>query len=380
MTSEPPESPARRLAEQYRAELLARDARALRLQTRSLLAVIRRLDTRITALAEVLAERRAAGLSTSPHAIVRLDAFRELRTHAVAELGSFSAGAARLITALEVENVERAAREARALVEASFPPSVTWAVLSDLGIEWAAVDAGALRSLVGRLADGSPLHSYLEARIVRGSMREVVTTLTTGLLDNPRVTARALRTRFAGGMASALRISRTETLRAYRDSARETYAASPRLVRGYRRHEALDDRCCAACWLMDGVLYETSSEMEEHVQGRGYLSPELVPWREIGIDLPDEPVEPTGREIFERLPEERQRAIIGNDTQFELLRSGRIGLSDLVQRSVHPDFGAQLTQASARASLARSGTLSRLPSTQAIESIASLVTPAFDVA
>lgn len=357
------------LAEQFRAELLARDGVALRQQARATVLVIRRLDERIRDLAAVLADRGHVG----PGALVRLAQFQELRAQALVELRAYVGNSADVIENAQGANVEAAIEESRRLVGAQFPRGVTWAALRQLGVNWATLDPSALSFMVGRLGNGAPLRAYLEARIVRGTIAEVVDTLTTGIIDNPIVTARALRTKFAGGMTQALRVSRTETLRSYRDAARASYQENPSLVKGYRRHAALDNRTCVVCWLMDGTLYASESDMEEHIQGRCYLSPELVSWRELGfVGMPEQPQPPTGRERFAELDDDAQRRIIGNNTQFELYRSGRIGLGDLVQRRVSEDFGAQLSQASARASVLGVGTLTRLPSTDYIEPIASL--------
>jgi hypothetical protein len=351
------------LAEDFRDELLERDARLLRGRTRAIIAVIRALDSRITELSEALA--------TKPGSLAELAEYQALRAEAVQRLSRFSADTATAIERAEVINVDAATEEARLLVEDRLPPGFTPALL---GLDWQQPGPSALEVLSGKLAAGTPLNRYLSARIVRGTMADVRETLRSGIGDNPRLTARALKTSFAGGMSQALRITRTETLGAYRTAARMSYEANPRLVTGYRRHEALDHRTCVACWLMDGVLYHSESEMEEHVTGRGYLSPELVSWRELGIvGVPEEPIEVSGRERFLELDEDAQRAIVHNDRQYELLRSGQIGLSDLIQRRVHPDFGASLTQASARASLAGEGTLSRLPSLTEATPIASLV-------
>lgn len=357
------------LAEDLRDDLLERDARLLRSRTLAILAVIRSLDSRIQALATTLATQ-------PPGSLASLAEYQALRAEAIDRLSVFAIETARLIERAEVRNVAQATEDARLIVEDLLPLGYALDLFG-----WREPGPSALEALSGKLADGTPLNRYLSAKVVRGTMAGVRETLLSGIGDNPRLIARALRTSFAGGMSQALRITRTETLNAYRDSARASYAANPRLVRGYRRHEALDSRTCAPCWLMDGVLYASESDMEEHILGRGYLSPELVSWQELGIvGVPEEPIEPSGRERFLELSEDEQRAIVRNDKQFELLRSGQIGLSDLIQRRVHPDFGASLSQASARASLNHEGTLSRLPSLVNIEPIASLVDRRADAA
>lgn len=246
------------LADERRAELLERDAATLRLQTLAILAILRRLDASIRALVDETAARAARGEPVSRGALTQLEEFRRLRDEALVELRAYAADAAETIEAAQRRNATAGAADALTLVDAQLRPIRGWAVFATLGVEWNALDTDALAVLAGRLGDGSPLRAYLAARIVRGTIADVVGTLVGGIQDNPRVTARKIRQNFAGGMTQSLRISRTETLRAYRDAARATYEANPRIVRAYRRHAALDARTCAACWLLDGTLYALS--------------------------------------------------------------------------------------------------------------------------
>src|ERR1051325_3279786 len=200
---------------------MARDAKALARQTRALLAVIRRLDGRIKALAEAVG-------TGSP---LRLAEYRAIRAQAIDALRRFAVEGAEVIEAAQAANLEAALDETGELVAAQFPRGVTWGWLASFGVEWLQLDPDALAFMVGRMSSGAPLRKYLEARLVRGTIAGVANTLTTGVLDNPRVTARALRTSFAGGMAQALRITRTETLEVYRSAARASYVANSRLVK-----------------------------------------------------------------------------------------------------------------------------------------------------
>ena len=60
----------------------------------------------------------------------------------------------------------------------------------------------------------------------------------------------------------------------------------------------------------------------------------------------------TGEEWFSQLPEERQRAQMG-DSAFELWKGGRIDLRDFVQPYQDRVFGEMVREASVKGMLAR---------------------------
>lgn len=356
---EAPRTPLERDALAFRAELAREEARALRQMALAMRSLLDRLDDRLISVGNRVARQAAAG-RVSPGAVVELGEFLALRQEAERLLTNYAHGVEEQTAALQRLRIEQALTHTRQLAETALPPGLTFERLARLGITWARIDPVALEYMVGRLRDGTSLRAYLEARVVNGTIQRVVDTLTTGIVDNPRITAAALRQNFAGGAAQAMRVARTETLRSYRDAARASYQRNPRVVKGYRRVASLDDRTCAACWILDGTLYVSSGDMDEHVQGRCFTVPETVTWRDLGLRGPEVERGPTGAERFRDLGPDRQRAIIGNKRQADAFLSGRIGLADLVQRHVNPMFGGQFVQASARASLAGEG-LVRLP-------------------
>lgn len=356
----------------FRAAMLREDGAAIRQMALSMREVIDGLTEQIVSVSERLAAQAAAG-RVSPGAVVELGEYVRFRRTAEEALLRYTGGVERQVEALQRVRIAQALQHTRALVEVALPPGLTFAALADLGIHWAVLDPLAFEYLAGRMRDGGSLRNYLQARIVSGTIDDVERVLTRGLLQNPNVTARAMRKAFAGGLAQAVRISRTETLRVYRDVQRESYTRNSRVVRGYRRVASLDDRTCAACWLMDGALYQSAGDMEEHVMGRCFTVPETVTWADLGLKGPDVEPEETGRERFQRLPDAEQRRIIGNDRQYAAWKAGDIPLAALVARHTHPTFGAQLVQASARQSLAGGG-LARLPGQDELLATGALLT------
>lgn len=359
----------------FRLSIQRQEAAALVQMAQAMRAIIRDLDQRILRVAERVAVQRAQG-AVSPGAIVEMAEWTALRQQAEAQLLRYTNGVSRQIETMQRARIVQAIEHTRTLTRAALPDGLTFQRLAGLGLEWANLDPSAVETMVGRMADGSSLRNYLGQRVVGDTIQRVADTLTTGLTQNPRATARLLKGAFVGGAAQALRVTRTETLRVYRDTARESYQRNRDIVKAYRRHAALDDRTCAPCWLLDGTLFRNESDLDEHVQGRCFITPETVSWADLGLRGPDAEADEPGASRFLRLPEARQRAIVGNNRQFDAWQSGQIGLADLVTRTVHPTFGAQFVQASARQSLAGE-TIDHLPDPQqALATGADLLHPA----
>ena len=262
------ESRALAEAREFRAGVMQGDAQMLRTLQQAYRPVMRRLTQQIDDLTRLIAERSRAGAVTTPGSIVRLAEYREMAAGLERALDAYGVRTTGVITSRQRALIVDAIEHSRTLAGSQLPRGVNFDTLTSLGYAWAAVDADALEVLVGAMRDGSTLNTYLRTQLVRGTMGRLTSTLEAGMLENPRVTAAHMKTQLAGGMVQALRVARTETLRAYREAERAQYEANDDLVRGYRRIATLDDRTCAACYLMDGVLYPNDRDLDEHVQGR----------------------------------------------------------------------------------------------------------------
>ena len=113
-----------------------------------------------------------------------------------------------LITTAQRANIDAAMTDALRMVDGLLPGGIRVSDLRALGITWAVVDADALATFVGTLRDGSTLSNYLERQVVPGALERVKRVLRTGIIDNPRVTARRLRGAFSCGTAPAPRRDR----------------------------------------------------------------------------------------------------------------------------------------------------------------------------
>lgn len=69
---------------------------------------------------------------------------------------------------------------------------------------------------------------------------------------------------FAGGLARANNLMRTELLDASRLATRDSYLANPGLVGGWRWLSTQDRRTCPACWGMHNTVHPASEQLEGH--------------------------------------------------------------------------------------------------------------------
>ena len=312
------------LSNQYRRQLLARERRAATALVRYYGAAWGRLQGDIRTLQAEIEQQQAAGVELSPGRIFRLERMQAIQQQVEREMAGFAEFADSSITAGKREAIAAGQRDAHNLVRAAFPKDAA------ISVSFATMPREAAEQMVGFLADGSPLRDLLVE-----AMGEAATgfseTMVTGLVAgwNPRKLARELRSRYGMGLTRALRISRTEQLRAYREATRNTYQANSHVVRGWERHAAADDRTCAACLILDGKHYSLDEPMDDHAAGRCSMTPLTVSYKELGLDVEEPSFQrELGRDWLQRQDEGTQRRILGHGV-YELWQEGRITLDDV---------------------------------------------------
>lgn len=180
------------------------------------------------------------------------------------------------------------------------------AVASEAGvtIQFDRLPIAAVEHMVGLAGDGSPLTTLLESSYgagVDGMFTELIRGVALG--KNPRETAaRMVREGLSQSLNRMMVIARTEQLRVYRESSRQTYINSG-VVSGYKRLSARGIRTCAGCLAADGRLYPLQVPFQSHPTCRCTLVPVVA-------GMP--PVEwQTGAEWFATQPENVQKQILG---------------------------------------------------------------------
>ncbi|NOZ27973.1 MAG: hypothetical protein GXP39_07975 [Chloroflexi bacterium] len=330
-----------RAVNRFRRELLQNERRAAGEMVRYYGEVWRTVSVRLDALQRQIAEAREAGEEVSPAWLFRQRRLESLRVQVEAELRRFAEFADGMIRRQQEEAIRAAQDHAEQLVLMQLPDQVAAVV------RWDRLPQEAIYSMVGTLQDGSPLRELLMelgAEVGQGGADALVTGLATGM--NPQQTARLVRKRFGMGLARALRIARTETLRAYRYATHRSYRANSRILKGWVWHAELGPRTCPACIAMHGTFHRLDETLDDHPNGRCTPVPVTKGWRELGEEfgvdwggIPETQVKVRpGVEWFAEQTEDVQRRILGS-AAFEAWRAGTVRLEDFVGRRSDPRWG-----------------------------------------
>lgn len=176
-----------------------------------------------------------------------------------------------------------------------------------------------VKSIVGQLADGSPLTELLDV-LGQATSQAIQRALIVGIGagQHPRVIARSIRQQTGMGLTRAITIARTESMRAYRTANIDTYKESEVITR-YRWMATKSRRTCIACLGIDGEEFDLEVEPKNHVRCRCTVIPvtETVPRFQ------------TGSEWFATQPASAQEAMLGKSA-YSLYKDGKADLSDFV--------------------------------------------------
>ena len=171
-------------------------------------------------------------------------------------------------------------------------------------ISFAKLPTEAINEMVGVLEDGSPLSKVLD-RLAGQTAKEIKEVLVTGLGSGHGVAkiARQIREDISVPRWKALRIARTETMRAYRQSTLATYAANSDVLDGWIWTSTLSTRTCAACWSLHGTFFPLSKQFfPAHVSCRCTSIPSVKG---------SKPNIQVGSVAFANLPADQQQTILG---------------------------------------------------------------------
>jgi SPP1 gp7 family putative phage head morphogenesis protein len=360
------------IAEEQRRALLASERAAAAEMVRAYGLAWKRMRQDLDALLKQIEDARKAGLvpdqftprapggppiprtpgTFSPSWLFRQERYQSLLRQVEAEMAQFSALATGTITAQQELVTGVAQDQAEQLALAGLgegPAGVT--------ITWDRLPKDAFTDLVGFLQNGSPLKDLLDElgpAASRSIQDELIQAVALG--QNPRVTARRIRGALGDNMVRALRISRTETMRAYREATRRSYQANANVVNGWYWTAALDGRTCAACWAMSGTFHTNDERLDDHVNGRCAMVPKTKTWAELGFTGIDEtaPKPRIGVDEFDKLTPEQQARVLGK-AGLEAYQALKVDLRDFVGQRNSPRWGTMRYARSLKRALAESG-------------------------
>lgn len=327
--------------EQFRKQLFLMDSAAQVAVVGAYEEVNRNLDGRIRELVSIMQKRKMSGSSIKQLLRYRL-VTRFRNNFWIPELYSYLSILSNYITMSQTKAVALAERAALEVVAAGLPKGVTPEMLARMGIEWNRVPPQAMANIVASTQPSAPVGRIIQ-RLGQEVAEEVMFNLVQGIAlgKGPRETAKLVTESAGMGLSKALTLSRTETMRAYREASRMQYAANPAMVKGYRRMSAKDERVCIACLVLDGELYALDEPLQAHPNCRCTLIPETLTYEDLGLqDIPMPEPGDNGREWFRKQPRNTQLQIMGNsETRLGAWERGDVTFGDMFQVTDHPVWG-----------------------------------------
>lgn len=321
--------------ENFRRRLMSLDSRAASALIQAYGPIWSRLEARIDALLTEI-----EGKQVTLDQALRMQRLRELQRQVTAEMNRYIPTANSAITQAQRDAVALAQRGTRRVVQAALPDGIDMAMLSRAGINWNVLPADAFAAFVGIAGDGTPLRNLLEPL---GPMARdgVLQGLGEGIAlgQGPRETARLIRSRFGMPLTRSLTISRTETIRSFREASRTQLEANRAIVPKYIRRSAQDGDVCMACLALDGEESESGELFATHPNCRCSMIPKPISYRDLGLPV-DEPERPiTGaQDWFQAQSPVIQRQMMGPG-RFAAWKAGEFDLGNMAQVRVDPTWG-----------------------------------------
>ena len=298
--------------ERQRAALIRMERGAATEMVQAYGRIWRRIDEQVRRLVRRYEKEKI----TDPDAQLPLARLNELQGQVEAELRRFHDAATKSVLRTEQKAVEAAQRDFRELI----------GLEADAGVvaSWNRLPVSAVESMVGFTSNGSPLRALFDAYGPEASERirqELIAGLALG--QGPRTIARRVRAVMGGDLARALRISRTETARSYREATHLNYQANSHIIDGWRWVAAKRPRTCAACLALDGTWHPLSERQTDHPNGACAQIPAVK-----DRDSADQPPSwETGSQWLAKQSPEVQQQVLGKAGQ-KAYAAGAVKLED----------------------------------------------------
>lgn len=269
----------------------------------------------------------------------KLQRLESLKKQIEYEINEYAIYADRELTLGAREAIGQAGKEAKIITQATLPGIAP--LDARIMQSWNRLPAESVETLLGFLADGSPLRENLKmlgsttAAVVEKRLTESI-----ALGYNPRKIARMIRDDLGQSLTWSLRTARTTQIYSYREAARANYIANDHVVKGWIWRCARGERTCMSCIAMDGTRHSLEERLNDHHNGRCFAEPETLTYRELGIDI-DQPaplVTEDAKAWFEKQPEALQRQMMGNG-RFEAWKAGEFELGQLTKNSTDAVWG-----------------------------------------
>ena len=313
------------LAEQYKAQLAAKDAAAMK----RLINAYRTAFVSLSDKLELLMLDIGGNIPT-PGQLARMERYKALMAQAAIQLRDLEA-----LTRVEMEaaaklGIELGGQHARGLIAATMADQRLAAAFNSLPND-------AIRQLLGFLSPEGELYKRLGMMSEYGASAlsdALVNGITLGY--NPRKMAAILRQTFGVNLTDALRTVRTAQLWAYREASRATMVANQEVLEGWQWDAKLDERTCASCIAQHGTIHPLTEPLDDHYNGRCVALPVVKGMPPV--------IEQSGEEWFRSQDEATQRKILGNK-KCDALLEGKFEFSALSKQVDDAVYGSMKIEA-----------------------------------
>jgi len=316
-----------KLLERFRRELLRKERAAASEMVRVYGEAWQRIQGELKQLDAEYQNMKSLGVQPGTDWIYQFNRARAFRDQVEGELNQFAQYAEKSTREQMREAISAADDHAETLTRKAAKKAT-----AGISFNWNHVPTDAIAAMVGLTQTDSPLHRLFVSISAEGT-QAAEDALINGLLMgyNPRKTAPLVKKALGVNLSRALQISRTETLRAYREATRQHYQANEDVLDGWIWSSACDGRTCASCWAMHGTKHGLNERLDDHPNGRCAMIPSL---RNEDLDFGIEP----GEKAFERLSDTEQLNVLG-PAKFAAYKDGEIKLTDLVGRKYSKEWG-----------------------------------------
>lgn len=332
---------ARDKLDEQRAARLAADAETARELTRGYGTSWQRIRSHLDSLLTEIEQAKQRGEHIDQAWLARHGHVETAARTAVVETRTFVDLSKRTIDKAVLNAYQAGAIDAATLVRSTLPPGLPWQPAMPVDETVRVAQAMRPGAPFGNLLDELPVHA---AEAARGTLIEGV-----ALGHGPRRIAADLRQAFGGNLVRALRVSRTETIGAYRRSAIARYQSAANVLAGWVWVASLSARTCPACIAQHGSRHPLDEAFASHPACRCAPAPLTRTWAELGFPgIPETRLEvESGETWFARQPATFQRQVLGPG-KHTAYAEGRISLADLVEPTSSPVWGAGMRERSLR--------------------------------
>lgn len=324
----------------FRRELLNQESRAIDDLLLSYKDAYTRIQyTQKQLFQEIRAEENSKG-KVSKAWLQRNERYKELLTQIETEVSALSQNASQGIRYQVQSAVIQGERDAQQLASTALAGETRDATVI---ATWNRLPVETLNELSANLSHGSPVLRLLDS-LGPTTVREAKSVLFAGIAGgfNPRKTARQLQKTAGYAAVRARTISRTETLRAYRQATVESYRANEDVVTGWKWLATLSVRTCPACLALHGKEFPLEEDFGSHPNCRCTTVP---------VTEDSKPI-PSGEEWLKQQDVTTQQKILGK-AKYNAYAGGKITLQDLIHEEDSPIWGKTRSEASLKEALAK---------------------------